>query len=271
MKHKYTQDYLQRVATMSHEKVKGYRTLQEIGDDFNPPISKERVRQLLKRHGIQRLPKSAKVASLCGRCFLPLLDTNHSGLHLSCRKVTLICEVCGKSFERSRSAYNASVKKGYSHTWCSKSCQGRWVGRTHGFPVQPDTRKKKGDGRKFDYKAIAHFYQAGSHSYPQVADSFGCSVGTVRKALKEEKARYKATPMVAVHDDVWNRAAEKAEKITSEPQVGTGIKLPTGYHLVSEEGFSAYTEPSKVKPLSFWDRAKQVSNWFQRFMGLGLG
>jgi hypothetical protein len=47
-------------------------------------------------------------------------------------KVSLVCEQCGKHFERGASIVRGNLKKGQRHIWCSKKCQGVWLGRGYG-------------------------------------------------------------------------------------------------------------------------------------------
>ena len=79
---------------------------------------------------------------LCPRCdepakdpkFYPYCGTQHKGRAKGSRIMTLICEECGKSFERNETqVVNRLVKKGYNHIWCGKPCQGKWYGRTVGI------------------------------------------------------------------------------------------------------------------------------------------
>lgn len=123
----------------NREKVLDLRTLNpnvrasQIAREID--ISREAVRQILKFFRLPtRLPPILKhdncpncggikrrTARVCRRCFLTL------------KKVELVCEYCGKDFPRSNSHVLAATKRGCKHIWCTKFCQGRWLGRTYGF------------------------------------------------------------------------------------------------------------------------------------------
>lgn len=104
-------------------------------------ISRERVRQILKQQGLptRALPTKA-LPQFCSDCGAPISKTNRSGLCAKCFKnyrfgqsrVTLVCEVCGSTFERTRTHYRMAMKRGYRHQFCSHVCQGRWLGRHYG-------------------------------------------------------------------------------------------------------------------------------------------
>lgn len=46
--------------------------------------------------------------------------------------VTLICEECGQLFRRELPQHEHRMKIGQRHSWCGKTCQGRWLGKHHG-------------------------------------------------------------------------------------------------------------------------------------------
>jgi DNA-directed RNA polymerase subunit RPC12/RpoP len=116
-------------------------------------ISRERVRQILKRAGLPTLRYRAPY--LCADCGKPLNRINNkSGLCLECRiksnRVPLICDTCGKLFYRKK-AEIMSQSQPHTGFFCSKSCWGTKMGNTYGFVVNPQNCRRI---RKYDYDAI---------------------------------------------------------------------------------------------------------------------
>lgn len=98
-------------------------------------ISRERVRQILNKYN---LPTAIyKVPYICQDCGKILRNGNQNRKWCKeCRtnhlKVELVCETCGKSFLREGWLYRKSQRRGYKHIWCSKQCQGYWLGFNFG-------------------------------------------------------------------------------------------------------------------------------------------
>jgi len=67
------------------------------------------------------------------------------------QSVNLICDECGKTFQRkvseivnaARPRYN-KPNGGINHVFCDKTCHGKWWGKTHGIGTRPED-KQKGD------------------------------------------------------------------------------------------------------------------------------
>ena len=130
-------------------------SLAEIARDVG--LSRERVRQLFNEWGIPTISPAG-----CLRCgIVPRKYIKNAFCSMHCYKVhqrsnlhcshcngiimwhkfrdycsdecykaayTLVCEICGKEFATRRGEYNARIKNGYQHVFCSRVCFGRYVG-----------------------------------------------------------------------------------------------------------------------------------------------
>jgi len=81
---------------------------------------------------VKELTKS--YCEVCGQAFLARRGTTRCS---ECRQVKLICDTCGTEFSVSRTVYNARLRKGYKHSFCTRRCFGRYVGREFGFAKHP--------------------------------------------------------------------------------------------------------------------------------------
>lgn len=118
-------------------------------------LSRERVRQLLKRAGlITTQPHVIRCCKRCGKA-LPRVDGAHSYPKYcsdACRvpKVTLPCNYCGKPVTRRLALYQAqtlggspSAKERYrGNVYCSRRCVGHVAGRTWGWAKQPSWKER---------------------------------------------------------------------------------------------------------------------------------
>ena len=103
-------------------------------------ISRERVRQILKRagqptnlfSGPRHCPSCGKTLSYkirkSGLCLACLTASRHSQVYK-----TFICEICGQPFERRMSEVRAARKYGRRIRWCSHRCQGKDLGKSAGW------------------------------------------------------------------------------------------------------------------------------------------
>lgn len=119
-------------------------TLQKIATKVN--LSRERVRQILVREKLStRAQKQSLHCRYCGaeitykNAYAARIKKNFVDLCSKChRKYELLtmleCEECKVHFLRRTSlvVYMFGVRN-YQHVWCSKHCQGVWVGKNHGF------------------------------------------------------------------------------------------------------------------------------------------
>ena len=100
-------------------------------------VSRQRINQLQHYFGVSQIrfrSNEVKLKRICPQC-----NGRKSVMGRICRfcqrsrKVALICEWCGKPFERS--VYKVRNK----HNYCNKRCFGAWLGAFHGF----GSRKRK--------------------------------------------------------------------------------------------------------------------------------
>ena len=116
---------------------------REIGECFG--ISRERVRQILKVFAKKnkriaqelrtvRCRRIIKKCKFCGKEFSVILSNSNAKYcskkcFVDCKRVTATkeCEVCGKEFTVK------SNRRKESGRFCSKRCQGKWLGKNYGF------------------------------------------------------------------------------------------------------------------------------------------
>ena len=110
-------------------------TLQNIGDKTH--VCREYVRQVLKQMNLPT--KHKNYGSIISKIICPKCGGIKTYRSKYCKKCTrefhyefVQCEICQKPIER-RIQYTKYMKehRGYQHTWCSKSCQGKWLGKNH--------------------------------------------------------------------------------------------------------------------------------------------
>lgn len=97
-------------------------------------LTRERVRQILNKYGMPT--KVSKMHRPCAHCGH---DVNHY-VNLFCSaecrylnfNIELECEVCKEKFYRSRTRHEINLRRGYQHIYCSKQCQGHYLGVTYG-------------------------------------------------------------------------------------------------------------------------------------------
>ena len=117
-----------------------YPTLQTVGDAMK--VSRERVRQIAAIAGITKWLKKRRPYVIC-----PICGSTYRKIHVdsktcskACSKVYIkahrnptvmtrrICESCGGVFFRK----TYLVRKASPARFCSKKCQGSWVGKHYG-------------------------------------------------------------------------------------------------------------------------------------------
>ena len=118
-------------------------SLQDIGNVAG--LSRERVRQILSQEGVETkliLPKNL----ICPQC---LIHFHTSDSEIKNGKVfcstkcihdfawgTFSCDECGKLFERKKVEVvnnHKNYETNNHHIFCSRRCQGIWLGKHHGF------------------------------------------------------------------------------------------------------------------------------------------
>jgi hypothetical protein len=118
-------------------------------------VSRERIRQILAQANLQT--KRTVQTYYCNGCGTQIKKNNLSGYCLKClgenRRVSLVCDVCGKLFIRNQEQI---LSKGQPHTgyYCSRRCFGIWTAKHYGFEVHPENRGYL----KWDYELIWRKY-----------------------------------------------------------------------------------------------------------------
>ena len=107
-------------------------TLQEIGTMVNR--TRERIRQILNKLGLPT--KAIHTKRLCPICNKEIATSDKRYCSRECLSKSyrqlFICEVCGQPFALLNSVANARVGKGGHIRFCSKYCQGKWLGQNYG-------------------------------------------------------------------------------------------------------------------------------------------
>jgi len=65
------------------------------------------------------------------------------------QEVSFVCTTCQSVFTRRVSEIRKMDKNGQTVRWCSKKCQGKWLGTNYGLG-----RRKSGDQREVTYKPL---------------------------------------------------------------------------------------------------------------------
>ena len=55
-----------------------------------------------------------------------------------CLNVTLVCDVCGKAFQRLQGEVKAWAKRGGERIYCGRKCHGTYAGQQYGFIAHPE-------------------------------------------------------------------------------------------------------------------------------------
>lgn len=139
------------------------RTLQQIAESLTPPRSRERVRQILKKHGLDQTRTmallTAKTASRCDGCGAGITQARYDrlGFCVACyrlsKRVTILCRQCDntRGIYRMEHAAEAAYRALHPSTatgrprqkgFCSQACLGRWEGQHYGWPVHKNKNRQ---------------------------------------------------------------------------------------------------------------------------------
>ena len=106
-------------------------------------VSRERIRQVAGRR--RRNPRVCKICGqpihlrrngvtqtayslmYCAHCWIAAKERRRNG-----HQVAFTCETCGKIFSRTAGVVKRMEKRGHKIRWCSRQCQGVWLGANHG-------------------------------------------------------------------------------------------------------------------------------------------
>ena len=133
---------------MKNPKITQTEMAREIG------CSRERVRQILNDLNYVLVPNNSEkntVVQYCSNCnvmvYVKKSKSNKKYIFCNneCENIykyqDLNCVECKNLYIIPRNIYNTRLRRGYKLNFCSKECQGRYLGKNHGRGVQ--TLKKK--------------------------------------------------------------------------------------------------------------------------------
>ncbi|MFW6112419.1 MAG: helix-turn-helix domain-containing protein [Chloroflexota bacterium] len=165
-------------------------TLREIGARVGK--SHETVRRVLLEQGLPT--RAVKQKGYCINCGKKLPHANRKFCSRACfheyHRITLRCDFCGRQFTRVTNRAHAN-KADHRHTFCSKACQGGWLGKHYGL----GTRSTK----KLDYARIRQLYHEG-YNGKEIASLVGEKPGAVYSALYRMGLRFRQ-PVRPLNED----------------------------------------------------------------------
>lgn len=184
-------------------------TLQAIGDRVG--VTRERIRQILEEHygttEISGFITRERLARLIGCSSSYLVSLEKRGVlnpiyrgsaylydreesekaalavaQMRQRRVTLVCDECGRAFERERSQVTFKTKKGQKLWFCSRYCLGGYVGEHYGFAAHPENA---GGGlpRKWDWGKVYKLREETGWGAVRIGRALGIPQGTVSMIL----------------------------------------------------------------------------------------
>ena len=95
-------------------------------------VSREWVRQTLVTLGLstRKPPLPVRLCPVCQTVIPRKINKFCSTECMSAsRRVTLTCLNCKQEFQRRRRLHLRNLEKGYKYIWCSRQCQGQWLGK----------------------------------------------------------------------------------------------------------------------------------------------
>jgi len=129
--------------------------MQDVADKFG--VSREWVRQVCERAGVQTTAAGWGTKDICPKC-----GEHKNECAVMCRKcrheahiVPLTCSFCGKIFERGQSlVLHCITQHNQELFFCNKHCQGMWLATNYGIPPQytPEQRKEQRRARYAELK-----------------------------------------------------------------------------------------------------------------------
>lgn len=166
-------------------------TLQQIGDKYG--ISRERVRQILYRNKVRTSRLSTRKTYTCNHCGNQFKSSNpRMFCSIKCysnsRRVWLICSECGGLIHRMQSLMyrydNPKVHRDKNTVFCNRVCQGKYLGKHYGFPIQVNREYRKGTSYQDLIPEIKVRFNLGEKAN-QIAKSLNIPGGTIYYLLKE--------------------------------------------------------------------------------------
>lgn len=181
-------------------------TLDQIAETISertgkPKVSRQAIHLYLDRAKKQTAgasfgKRTLRTCNSCGEEFR--IGSDRPGLFCSkeCwsdyHKADLVCGYCGKEFKRPYSDVRAWAKRGIQEgPFCSRECQGKWLGEEHGLGVYPEhsitatpeglaklmLAKREAEARKRDQ--FTEFKNQGL-TYKEISDRLGIDINSAR-------------------------------------------------------------------------------------------
>ena len=123
-------------------------------------VSRETVRRLINKLGLRDLVKQRQWAAFCVDCGKRISKVG--GLCRDCwlkkygaKKVTLLCDNCGRTFERKESEVKKPEARGSKHHFCNRACYARYWAVHYAPTLNVDSKR---------IKEIADLLLTGEHS-----------------------------------------------------------------------------------------------------------
>lgn len=200
-------------------------TLEAIGQAAGG-ISRERVRQILVREGLETAHLRRKVSWACMECgrvnAAPDYKARENGFRFcpgrgpgSCwwnyAHPLVVCDNCGVLFRKSLSGINAQARRRAAggqyrgRNFCNRRCAGLYLARTTGFLAHPENAT--GRPRKYDYDAIWSKYLETGLRGKALAELTGIPAPIVGHILYTMKRR--AAPGIPPSQPTIARSAER--------------------------------------------------------------
>ncbi|MFP3976170.1 MAG: hypothetical protein ACLFVK_08115 [Dehalococcoidia bacterium] len=137
--------------------------------------TKERVRQVLVEEGLPT--RALRPKRYCPNCGKEVTHSSRKFCSQACyhdyHRTMLRCGFCGREFRRTKSRAHIDKKRN-KYTFCSKTCQGKWLARWYGLGIRAT--------RKLDYEKIRRLYDEG-YNGRQIARLMGENARSVYGAV----------------------------------------------------------------------------------------
>lgn len=212
--------------------------MQVIADEFG--ITRERVRQILKRAGLRTtaLGYGDAIKYVCPEC-----GGHKCSGSIMCRKcrismnhVKISCTNCEELIDITISRLIRVINKnGQDLFFCNKHCQGKWLGKTYGVKKG----EYRGGGgkieRKYDYDKVMEYYK--THTAEQTSLKFGMCVSYVyvmADSIGFQKRRVIESLRKYDYDEVVYLYCTKTAKEVEEE---LGVPAKTVMHIGRKCGF----------------------------------
>lgn len=177
-----------RTLVIQYRKEHPESTLQQIGDIFH--ISRERVRQLLKRDQV-RTTHVHNYKNKCKECGKRLSAKTKTMTCMDCHRATAICAYCGKTIHRGKALLSRHLKdqtnrkiKSQGKYYCDRKCFGAHLGKTVGFAAHPEHASGKTKRLTDEQIKDMQVMKQGGATIKQIERKFGICNATVYKYLK---------------------------------------------------------------------------------------